>query len=72
MRRARVPEEQVPRLGVDLNPFAALVGQPLPPRVGEAVPLLGPRPDLVGLVAERGVELLRQQMCPLPPVNIFL
>lgn len=62
VRRPRVPEEQVAGLGVDLDPLAALVGEPLHALVGEAVPLLGPGPDLVGLVLELGVELLGQQV----------
>jgi hypothetical protein len=65
VRRARVPQQQVAGLGVDLDPLAAAVGQPLHALVGEAVPLLGPGPDLVGLVAEGAVEFFREEVCAL-------
>lgn len=62
VRRAAVPEQQVARAGVDLDPLAALVLEPGHALLGEAVPLLGPGPDAVALVLEGLVELLAQHV----------
>lgn len=53
VRSARVPDQQVTRLGAELLPLTAVVLQPLHAAVGEAVPLGGPGGDalFVGHVA---------------------
>lgn len=62
VRRARVPDDEIARIRLDLDPFAAVVAQPLHALIGEAVPLLGPRGDAVLGAADVVVELLAQEV----------
>lgn len=55
----KLTNQQVARLGAGLDPFAAVVGEPLHAVLGEAVPLLGPGGDAL-LVLHVAVEVLTQ------------
>jgi len=59
-----VPDNEVAGLHAHLLPLAASVRKPLQSSLGEAVPFLGPSPNL-GLVDELLVELLREEVCAL-------
>jgi hypothetical protein len=61
---AAVPDDEVAGLHAHLLPLAASVRKPLQTGIGEAVPLLGPGPDL-RLVDELLVELFGEEMCAL-------
>jgi len=59
VRRPRVPEQKIARLGAQLLPGAAVVGEPLHAGFGVAVPFVGPGWDLF-FILHRFVELLRE------------
>ena len=62
MWRPAIPHNEVTRLSTNLLPLEAAALEPLHAGVGEAVPLLGPRPHLLLLVRELAVELLAGQV----------
>lgn len=59
VRSARVPDDQVTRIGADLDPLATVLLQPLHAAISETIPLFGPSWD-TRLVLEVFVELRAQ------------
>jgi hypothetical protein len=45
VRESRIPDDEIPRVGANFDPFAALFGEPFHAGFFEAVPFVGPLGD---------------------------
>jgi hypothetical protein len=61
MRCPRIPDNEIPRSRLHLDPFEAFALKPINPRFGEPVPFIRPLPD-PSLFGELSMELLAQEM----------
>ena len=61
MRCPRIPDNEIARPRLNLDPFEAFALKPINPRFGEPVPFIRPLPD-PSLLGEFFVELLAQEM----------